>query len=259
MGGTIAHKLIVLTFFLLMNNIISLSQDNQQITFQRKEDGYINATALCNSANKSIGSYLRNQTTQEFLKELEAVMQIRITELVQVKQGGEPHLQGSWVHPQVAVNLAQWLSPKFAVQVSKWVNNWVVSKQTPQITSQDTLYQLAEGLLQERQSRLEAETHSLEYKQEIEHKEKVIAKYIAVKEEKNYTDTAGILGISRKDFLEYLRGNGYIAKKGRRPTMKSVNLKIIRTVWRERGYESFLITPKGIAYFKQKLCLDKGL
>jgi len=25
-------------------------------------------------------------------------------------------MQGSWVHPQVAINLGQWLSAKFAVQ-----------------------------------------------------------------------------------------------------------------------------------------------
>ena len=34
-------------------------------------------------------------------------------------------MQGTWVHPQVAINLAQWLSPKFAVLVSKWVFEWM--------------------------------------------------------------------------------------------------------------------------------------
>jgi hypothetical protein len=33
--------------------------------------------------------------------------------------------KGTWVHPQVAINLGQWLSPKFAVQVSKWVYDWI--------------------------------------------------------------------------------------------------------------------------------------
>lgn len=34
-------------------------------------------------------------------------------------------MQGTWVHPQVAINLGQWCSPKFAVAVSKWVFEWM--------------------------------------------------------------------------------------------------------------------------------------
>jgi hypothetical protein len=29
--------------------------------------------------------------------------------------------QGTWVHPQVAINIAQWISPQFDVKVSGWV------------------------------------------------------------------------------------------------------------------------------------------
>jgi hypothetical protein len=34
-------------------------------------------------------------------------------------------MQGTWVHPQVAIHLGQWASPKFAVLVSKWVFEWM--------------------------------------------------------------------------------------------------------------------------------------
>ena len=30
---------------------------------------------------------------------------------------------GSWIHPKLAIQLAQWLSPKFAIQVSDWIIN----------------------------------------------------------------------------------------------------------------------------------------
>jgi len=33
--------------------------------------------------------------------------------------------RGTYVHPDVAVNLAQWCSPKFAVAVSRWVREWL--------------------------------------------------------------------------------------------------------------------------------------
>jgi hypothetical protein len=48
--------------------------------------------------------------------------------LVQIKKGGVKNEQGTWVHPQVAIHLAQWLSPTFAVKVSKWVFNWMSGK-----------------------------------------------------------------------------------------------------------------------------------
>ena len=50
---------------------------------------------------------------------------IPVSELAQRLRGGHPELQGTWVHPQVAIHLAQWLSPMFAVQVTKWVFEWL--------------------------------------------------------------------------------------------------------------------------------------
>ena len=96
---------------------------------QRETDGYINATQLCKAAEKLFANYRRNDSTEEFLQELSSVMRIRITELVQVTQGGLPNAQGTWVHPDVAINLAQWLSPRFAVQVSKWVRELLTKGQ----------------------------------------------------------------------------------------------------------------------------------
>lgn len=91
---------------------------------QRAADGYINATSMCAAANKKIGHYFETKTTKEFLTELSSDTRIAVGELVQIIKGGSSY-QGTWVHPQVAIHLAQWLSPKFAVQVSKWVYEWI--------------------------------------------------------------------------------------------------------------------------------------
>lgn len=91
---------------------------------QRAKDGYINATAMCKAANKRWPDYARLQATKDFIDELSSDVQIPTSELIQSVKGGNPSLQGTWAHPDVAVNLAQWLSPKFAVQVSKWVREW---------------------------------------------------------------------------------------------------------------------------------------
>lgn len=91
---------------------------------QRARDGYFNATAMCRAASKNWADYRRLGSTDAFLGELSSDMGIPISEIVQSFRGGEPQLQGTWVHPDVAVHLAQWLSPKFAVQVSRWVREW---------------------------------------------------------------------------------------------------------------------------------------
>lgn len=92
---------------------------------QRSKDGYINATAMCRAAGKQWNDYSRLISTREFLGELASETGIPVTELVQSLRGGDPILQGTWVHPDVAIHLAQWLSPKFAVRVSRWVREWI--------------------------------------------------------------------------------------------------------------------------------------
>lgn len=103
------------------------------IIHQRPEDGYINATAMCQASGKQFKHYNENRTTKDFLTALESVVGIPTTELVQSVSGGDPRLQGTWVHPQVAIHLGQWVSPKFAVQVSQWVYDWMSERaaQTP--------------------------------------------------------------------------------------------------------------------------------
>ena len=110
--------------------LISHEIENTQI-HQRSTDGYVNATAMCRAAGKLFGHYNALQTTREFLSELSSVIGIPITNLVITIQGGKPELQGTWVHPDVAVNLGQWCSPKFAVAVSRSVRDWMSGKAKP--------------------------------------------------------------------------------------------------------------------------------
>jgi hypothetical protein len=92
---------------------------------QRARDGYVNATAMCKAAGKNWADYNRIGPTKAFLTELSAEMGLPITELIQSVSGGTPSLQGTWVHPYIAINLGQWLSPQFSVAVSRWVTDWI--------------------------------------------------------------------------------------------------------------------------------------
>lgn len=104
--------------------VIDREVDNSHIN-QRLMDGYINATALCKACKKDFYDYSRLKSTKEFIDELSSETGIPVSALIQTVKGGTPQFQGTWVHPQVAINLAQWASPKFAVLVSKWVFEWM--------------------------------------------------------------------------------------------------------------------------------------
>jgi hypothetical protein len=98
---------------------------------QRTSDGYINATAMCQAAGKLWGNYHQTQETERFLQALASDIGIPISLLVHSVRGGKKNAQGTWVHPLVAVNLAQWCSASFAVQVAKWVIEWATTGTNP--------------------------------------------------------------------------------------------------------------------------------
>lgn len=100
-------------------------------TILTRGDGHWNATAMCQANGKLWAHYRENASTKEFLEALSAVIGIPITAkngpsgletgLVDVRQGGPPALQGTWVHRRVAIHLAQWCSADFAVRVTGWM------------------------------------------------------------------------------------------------------------------------------------------
>lgn len=104
---------------------------SNSVVEQRASDGYINATAMCTAANKKFGHFLENASAQDFLKELATDIGIPISKIVEIVKGGPASKQGTWVHPQVAIQLAQWLSPAFSVKVSRWVMDWMSGKNQP--------------------------------------------------------------------------------------------------------------------------------
>ena len=86
----------------------------------REEDGYINVTNLCKAGNKQFKAWNRLEKTRAFLRVLSNEVLISTSLLIKYKTGYGSE-QGTWVHPQVAINIAQWISPSFDVKVSGWV------------------------------------------------------------------------------------------------------------------------------------------
>lgn len=100
--------------------LVPLELDNGYIIESRDEDGYIDVTNLCAAGKKKFKAWNRLDKTKAFLKELSLRVLISTVKLIKQNTGGNGE-RHTWVHPQVAINIAQWISPQFDVKVSAWV------------------------------------------------------------------------------------------------------------------------------------------
>jgi hypothetical protein len=85
--------------------------------------GYCNATLMCKANGKKLNDYLRLKRSKSYLEALSLDTGIPVTNLYIIIQGlgsgDEAGLQGTWVHPDVAISIAAWISPKFEVWANK--------------------------------------------------------------------------------------------------------------------------------------------
>ena len=113
---------------IILNNIEKEPSNlelNGILVIIRKEDGYVNATALCKAGNKRFADWYRTEQTKDLIEALEVDICIKKTQLINITKGGnDKKAQGSWIHPLLATNLAQWISIDFSIKVSKWIDNW---------------------------------------------------------------------------------------------------------------------------------------
>jgi len=92
------------------------------VTVCSREDGYVNATQICQAGNKKFSHWFQLESTKELIKALESDAGIPASQLVEVNRGQSSKFkQGSWIHPDLAIQLAQWINPTFALHVSKWI------------------------------------------------------------------------------------------------------------------------------------------
>jgi hypothetical protein len=115
---------------------------------QRLTDGFINGTAMCVAHGKDISDWLRTDDTFETVVVLANDLGIvpisakkpnsdktRLSAcyptLVVVKRGAPEAGGGTWLHPDLAIQLAQWCNKSFALQVSRWVRDWITSAHSP--------------------------------------------------------------------------------------------------------------------------------
>lgn len=124
---------------------------------QRAGDQYVDATAMCKSCDKRWHDYARLDNTQAFLAALSAETGIPVSALVETRKGGKPSEQGTFVHPDIAVHLAQWLDPRFAVQVSQWIRELLTTGKVEVVSDTDPLETALMAALETRKRQLALE------------------------------------------------------------------------------------------------------
>jgi hypothetical protein len=102
--------------------------DNHQLEY-RKEDGFINVTNLFKAGNKYFKIWNKNNKTKEFLDTLSSTTKIISDNLIKNSSGDklENSINEIWVHPQVAINIAQWISPEFDNLVTMWIHDDIMT------------------------------------------------------------------------------------------------------------------------------------
>jgi len=110
------------------NGIVARTWNSTPIQ-RRVSDDYVNATAMCKANKKRWSDYRESDRCQLYLDALSQTTEIPVFDLIQSRQG---HGGGTWVHPQVAVDLARWISAPFAVWMDAWFLEELDRKQASQ-------------------------------------------------------------------------------------------------------------------------------
>ena len=120
---------------------------------QRQTDGFINATAMSVAHSKDLTQWFRTKDTLELFEALATDLGVEINSvdlqnldvsslsaakyveifpgLIFSKRGAPLMGGGTWLHPDLAIQLAQWCNKPFAIQVSRWVREWMTSAYNP--------------------------------------------------------------------------------------------------------------------------------
>lgn len=102
-------------------------ENGDEYIIPMREDGYICATSLCKASKKRLDNWMRSSETKAVIKLLMEKSNQPRDHLIHVIQGGNAKLQGTYIHPDLAINLAQWCSPAFSLQVSKWIRELIIT------------------------------------------------------------------------------------------------------------------------------------
>jgi hypothetical protein len=97
------------------------------IVIESREDGFVNATQMCKAGKKEFNEWNRLSSTKELILVIKAENLKAGYPAFKIVDSKKGRYGCSWLHPDLAVQLAQWISPMFALQVSRWVRELAIT------------------------------------------------------------------------------------------------------------------------------------
>lgn len=96
-----------------MTALITADFQGAPLTFTA--DGWFNATAAAARYGKRPVNWLDLDSTKEYIAALSDSTEVRKSDFVKSKRGGDVNAQGTWFHPELAVAFARWLDVRFGI------------------------------------------------------------------------------------------------------------------------------------------------
>lgn len=102
-----------------MDLMTVLNYNGNDISFiSKNKTSYVNATEMGRAFGKQPSDFTKTSYFAEFIEALAETTNLRSADLLIVIKGGNTK-QGTWMHPDLAIEFARWLNPRFAV----WCNS----------------------------------------------------------------------------------------------------------------------------------------
>lgn len=227
------------------------------ITFQKGNSVMVNATEMAKPFGKLAKDWLSNKSTKEFLSTLSSVRTIPLTDLVEIKQGGNKE-QGTWMHEDVAMEFARWLSPAFAIWCNDRIKELLKTGVTT-VSSDDEAIAYAMQVLNKRLEQAKAEKKQLEEKNaKLQPKADFADAAFATDDKVDIGMSAKILklGFGRNTLFDKLRKAGVFFANRNEPKQRFIDagyFEMKEKFIERNNHPGFvvtkvLVTQKGLAY-----------
>jgi len=124
---------------------------------------YVNGTQMCKACGKLWAHYASLSTTKAYWQALSTDTGIPISELAIAIKGGDESArknQGTWVHPEIAIDLAQWVSVEFRIWANRTLKQAIehVKPQPQTLTPIQLIAAMATQMAEQEEKNKELET-----------------------------------------------------------------------------------------------------
>lgn len=110
---------------------------------------YVNATQMCQACGKQFNDYARLDSTNAYWEGLSLETGIPVSNLVITVRGrGDKIPQGTWAHPEIAIDCAQWVSVEFRIWANRALRK-MISGETPAPSQPLTQIQILASITQQ--------------------------------------------------------------------------------------------------------------